>query len=666
MKFHALESISTSSTTCSIAAPAPLESLAAAEPRSPLLAFRDVAEATAEALDVAEATPEALDVDEVLRLFARGILGLLAVSRCSIFMLDPANGHYQGRVVEPTSRSDDPIKGVSIITEQDGFGYEVVTTRRPVLVTDVQRDPRTARCAMRNWAAKSLLGVPMIARDEVIGIVVVDNGNFPHGLTADKKETAAAFVNLAGHWILHAARVCELRSTVADLTRKNELLRCRALIDQRLTRLLTDAAGLQEMLATVTDLSGKPCNLYGPDLRPLVAQCGPRRSSVFWDLAAQPETAEAVGHLTTDRPELIGPFPTIGLPRRLLVVRVTVQDATCGYLVLEEARTRFSMLDHVVAARAAAAIAVAFAARRRTADAENHAREVLVRDLIHGADGGQRVVRRAEFLGLRVGAPYVVCHLRRGDPALAAITPDEFGRAAAGCEFAYFPGTAMSESGSLVLFAELNRDLAPLKAVAEAKLRIGTVVDGLATDVPIFVALSSPCTSLADFRRGHDEAHQVMRCLLNLTPGSDRVEPLSADDLGAGRILLAGADSREADRFVGDTLANLAFGSDTATIVLRETLQAFLDCNTNLRRTGARLRVHENTIRYRLTRVAELTGLNVMTSKDDQLRVHVALLIMRIAQGRSAAAGRDEDGHRDQGTTLESLDRVALRSATSD
>jgi DNA-binding PucR family transcriptional regulator len=52
-----------------------------------------------------------------------------------------------------------------------------------------------------------------------------------------------------------------------------------------------------------------------------------------------------------------------------------------------------------------------------------------------------------------------------------------------------------------------------------------------------------------------------------------------------------------------------------------------------VRRSAQALDVHENTIRYRLSRIQELTGLDVASSSDDQLTAQTALLILRI-EGR--------------------------------
>jgi len=49
-----------------------------------------------------------------------------------------------------------------------------------------------------------------------------------------------------------------------------------------------------------------------------------------------------------------------------------------------------------------------------------------------------------------------------------------------------------------------------------------------------------------------------------------------------------------------------------------------------VRETAEQVGVHENTIRYRLARIAELTGLDVATNADDQLAGQLATLVLRL------------------------------------
>jgi hypothetical protein len=56
----------------------------------------------------------------------------------------------------------------------------------------------------------------------------------------------------------------------------------------------------------------------------------------------------------------------------------------------------------------------------------------------------------------------------------------------------------------------------------------------------------------------------------------------------------------------------------------------FFDCGRSVRRSALELGVHENTIRYRLARIEDATGLAFGTSSDDEFTAQVALLVLRL------------------------------------
>jgi DNA-binding PucR family transcriptional regulator len=120
----------------------------------------------------------------------------------------------------------------------------------------------------------------------------------------------------------------------------------------------------------------------------------------------------------------------------------------------------------------------------------------------------------------------------------------------------------------------------------------------------------------------------VMGCMRMLA-GEQGLRVLAADDLGPGRLVLASTQREDAERFARDALGAL-LADDEGTRDLLATLRAFFDSGRSVRRSALELGVHENTIRYRLTRIEELTGLAVATSSDDQLSAQLALLVLRL------------------------------------
>jgi len=141
-------------------------------------------------------------------------------------------------------------------------------------------------------------------------------------------------------------------------------------------------------------------------------------------------------------------------------------------------------------------------------------------------------------------------------------------------------------------------------------------------------AISTRCAAPTDYVRAYGEACQVMRCLRTLS-GEQGVRVLTADDLGPGRLVLASTQREEAERFARDALGGL-LGEDDGTRDLLATLQAFFDAGRSVRRSAVALGVHENTIRYRLTRIEDVTGLAVSACSDDQLSAQLALLVLRL------------------------------------
>lgn len=102
---------------------------------------------------------------------------LLNWKRCSIFVRDDETGAYVGRLSFRTDRTDSDARVARVVcaTAADRFAQEVISTRWPLLIRDAQNDPRPVRAAMVRWGVRTILGVPLLAADEVVGLLFVDD-----------------------------------------------------------------------------------------------------------------------------------------------------------------------------------------------------------------------------------------------------------------------------------------------------------------------------------------------------------------------------------------------------------------------------------------------------------------------------------------------------------
>jgi hypothetical protein len=159
------------------------------------------------------------------------------------------------------------------------------------------------------------------------------------------------------------------------------------------------------------------------------------------------------------------------------------------------------------------------------------------------------------------------------------------------------------------------------------------------------LARSRPAGDAADLHRAGAEA------LLAANVAEARgLETLSFEETGAYRLLLPAMseDPGELRGFFDETVAPLVEYDEQYETELVRTLESFLDADGNVARTAEKLYTHRHTIRYRLDRVKELSGLDV-SSTDGRERLSLGLKAMRVlgivppggpAHERGAEGGR--------------------------
>lgn len=602
------------------------------------IGYPDVVSAFSE---VAHAINAKNDLDALLHLVAERICSLLQIRRCSVYLKDPSTTMFRGQVAHADHDVDLAIKRLTAGMAADGFTQEILRTQKPVLIGNAQADPRPVRSAMLDWNVRSMLGVPMILQGEVIGLLFLDNQDVPHDYTAEEQELAQTFANLAAIAISQARLTADQRSALSTVAQQNAILRRAAALEDRLTTLVLEGADLSEIARAVTELTRKPCSIHDAQYRRL-AHGSPGDDDVLprvFDPAAMrnPVVREALAGISARRPGVIPPVPSAGLHHRCLVAPVRVGEEDWGYLVLIEYGSRFGAKDAIVAKRTATVIALELRGQQRAAEANLHAIEALARDLLHESDDPVSLARRADYHQLALCEPHHVVLLSRR----ASGTPRRI------------PTTLVAEAFASVapelrtIVANLDEGVAVIlerpeaSTVAEASRAVTEIVAAAIREVEadgsVTGAISTICRSAADYPGAHEQTRQIARGIATFG-AEEKLHVLAAEDLGAARLLLATTDRSEADRFVRDTFGPLLDESDAQMHDLFETLRAFFDCGRSVRRCASHLDVHENTVRYRLARIEDVSGQDVLADCDVQLAVQLALLILRLEDRLSQSA----------------------------
>ena len=106
------------------------------------------------------------------------------------------------------------------------------------------------------------------------------------------------------------------------------------------------------------------------------------------------------------------------------------------------------------------------------------------------------------------------------------------------------------------------------------------------------------------------------------------------DDTGLYRLFSHAVLQDDIRRYVSEWLDPLLAYDRSHQTKLIETLRIFLDCNGNYRETSRMLRLHHNTVRYRISLILRLTGRNALLPKV-RLHYQLALILLQFIGGSS-------------------------------
>ena len=155
--------------------------------------------------------------------------------------------------------------------------------------------------------------------------------------------------------------------------------------------------------------------------------------------------------------------------------------------------------------------------------------------------------------------------------------------------------------------------------------RLREIHAGLNKDHPLAIGLSQRCEGAAGSRTGFEEAEHAVTAAAIVSSTPDVV---GFDDLGAYKYLLrVSQDGRTRDPR-GEALRKLDEYDRRHRSQLLLTLEEYLKRRGNIAQAAQTLYVHPNTLRQRLRRIHDLTGLDVQ--HEDWLMVEIELKLLRL------------------------------------
>jgi DNA-binding PucR family transcriptional regulator len=231
---------------------------------------------------------------------------------------------------------------------------------------------------------------------------------------------------------------------------------------------------------------------------------------------------------------------------------------------------------------------------RSIADTELRLRRDLVHDLLAGTDD-ESAQARADALDYDLRRPHrVVLVEGKGRPR----APDSLLSAVR---------RAMRQAQHAALFETWPDSVAIVTAGQTdwEKLRRTIMSD---VGGQCHIGVGGACTRPSELPRSLREAGLALRLQKTLLPGNKACE---YPKLGIFRMLAAIPDLGDVDEFVREWLGSLLDYDARKRADLVHTLTQYLEHGGNYDATAAQLSVHKSTLKYRLQRIRELTGLEL-------------------------------------------------------
>jgi GAF domain-containing protein len=539
-------------------------------------------------LEIIRTVASSLELDEVLRAVVRLLSDASAVHACFVYLVDDRAERLVLRAAsEPYEQFIDRIE----LARGEGLAWWAAEHREPAFVPDdLLSDPRAKYVPeLEEERFQSLLCVPILAREgAVIGVISVHT-EAPREFTDAEVDFLVSSASLVAGAIENAGLYQEMRTRVHELEQLAELAEA-----------IAAAATLSDLFEVVAAharrlLRADACHLYllEPANEELELQ------------ASSPSHSEARGSFGLAE---LGPELARGGRATRLSVPLVAGDELVGLIVAEASAA--VDLARAVASQTAVGI-------RKIQLIERLTERNLIKDFFEELAGGRvrgDLEGRAARLGCELDQPHVVVVAEPPDDAferaLRAIAPSSlFDRREDSVRaLVRLPGP--SSEGTVERIKKIHAEL----------------------ERPISVGVSSVCRGQATFADGFAESQQALLGTIVLR-GAPAV--LSYEELGAYKYLLRVAvDGGIRDATV-DAVSKLAEYDAQRGAQLVTTLEEFLRRHGSISATSEALYVHPNTLRQRLRRIAELSGLDLR--RDDWLMIEIAVKMVKLRQALGAA-----------------------------
>lgn len=602
--------------------------------------------------EISREISQLLDLDRVLKMIVVKTRSLLNAELSYLALADDEARVARVRVTDGTRQS---ALEHMVLPYGEGVGGWVAAQRTPLLVDNYPADPRPKPPGIAEIAATenivSIISVPMLTRTGLVGVLFAAS----RSEAAFKPGQMSLLAALGTHaaTAIENARLYEKEKTAA------EKLLAASSTHQKLLRLVLDNQGLPSIAATLSGLVRAPVVVEDRHHRVLCSSAAgavspagqplPNLSFSTADIWQDGEHSQQLHLLQHAHHAVhIPPRPERRVYHPRTITPIVAGMNLLGYISVLELEP-FSQQQYAAVEQASIVLALEFLKIEAAQEVEARLAGDLLDDLIFGhAASDPGLLQRASRLGadLRQAQRVLVLDIdhfarlvrrqRWSDVEVLALKRRFLSTVSAAVARDLRGGLSAARSDSvLVLMPSEGQNSLP---AAEARARVlQQAVHQALPDLSVSIGIGGQVPQPDQLPRSYQEAMLALRAVSQLG-GSGRVAAFEA--LGVMPLLLHSQDQSALLAFMEAHLGPLARYDAENQAELVKTLHSFLRHNGNMRLAAQDCHVHLNSLKYRLRRIQEISGL-YLRDGEQRFRAQLALAIHQ-AQTLVTGAGSQD------------------------
>jgi PucR family transcriptional regulator, purine catabolism regulatory protein len=419
-------------------------------------------------------------------------------------------------------------------------------------------------------------------------------------------------------------------------------------IHRRFTELVLDGKGVNEICRTLADLLESAVVVEDASFH-LLAHAGgsadPHRKETILRQGTphrvlfDPQIQRMLREVEAKRgPVKVQAFPHLGMSRERLIAPIFAANQVLGYISILDHPPHNEELAFMAIEQAALVLALSIVKERELSEVESRVRGEFLEDLLHGTYGDEAAAqRRARHVGYPLHGSHIVALVDIDDfrgfvkarqiseDAIQALKREFLRRVTAVVRAGYQRALVQGRSDQVVALLPLGGEVADHQARSHALgLQIQHAVTEWKPGFTVSVGFSAPIEAPLGVEGALREVTSVMESLARFKRWG---QVIAVPELGLTGLLAAVSDERLVD-YSHRHLGPLVEHDRARKGALVATLRAYLETGEQ-QQAAQRLRVHPNTLRYRLDRIREITSLD-LEDPETRLNLSVALRVQAL------------------------------------